>query len=366
MNKVIISVLFFVLIAGITSGDLNGNDDTTLNIPSEIENGPFQQYQSYINAFHKTFKSLEQLRKNFEAYQRSQEKIKRLNSMFRNDDGEEMFGETEFSDIDEQEFENTFLNFKPSDEELAKAEQGGEDNDPTLDPVATQKNSNGRNLQSSEPEIAVNWDWRAKGAVGVVKNQGSCGACWSFASVANIEGLYYNKYGELYNFAEQSLVDCSLKNMGCNGGWMEKAFAYIRNVGGLQLTKDYGSYQQAKKTCRYNAEKAIAKVKSWVFPGTNEAKIRDYLFKNGPLAAAINAKNMQNYKGGILDPSKTGCTNKVNHAVTLVGYGTSNGVDYWIVKNSWGAKWGEKGFFRIVRGQKACGINTYIVSAVLE
>jgi cathepsin F len=229
------------------------------------------------------------------------------------------------------------------------------------------KTTTAANLKEVKPvpveTIPKNFDWRTKGAVGVVKNQGSCGACWAFTAVANIEGLYFLKYGVMKNFAEQHLVDCSTANYGCNGGFMEKAYSYIKSAGGLQLTSDYGSYKQIKKTCTYNKSKAVAKVKSWYFPGKNETVIRDYLYKTGPISAALDASLLQNYRSGIYNPKN--CSTKVNHGVTLVGYGTANGVDYWIVKNSWGPNWGEKGYFRIKRGTGACGINTYIVSAIL-
>jgi len=165
------------------------------------------------------------------------------------------------------------------------------------------------------------------------------------------------------NFAEQQLLDCNTNNYGCNGGMMEVAFSYIRSVGGFQQTSDYGSYKAYRKTCSFNRSKAVAKVSSWVFPGTNEVTIRNYLYANGPIAAALNANYLQNYRSGILNISY--CSTAVNHAVTLVGYGTSNGIDYWIVKNSWGSTFGENGYFRIARGRGMCGINTYVVSAVL-
>jgi cathepsin F len=221
-----------------------------------------------------------------------------------------------------------------------------------------QQDEHTRNLQS----IPLSWDWRSKGAVGPVKNQGSCGACWAFATVGNLEGLYYRKYGVLKNFSEQHLLDCSTANYGCNGGFFEKAMSYIRNAGGIQQTGDYGSYKAYRKTCSFNRSKATAQVKSWTFVGSNEVTIKNYLYNNGPIAVALNANTLQYYRGGVVNVS---CSRAVNHGVTLVGYGSANGMDYWIVKNSWGANWGEKGFFRIRRGVGMCGINSYVVSAVL-
>ena len=98
----------------------------------------------------------------------------------------------------------------------------------------------------------------------------------------------------------------------------------------------------------------------------NEEDIKNYLLKTGPLAVALNADPLQYYDSGILDLDTEECDPEgMNHAVTLVGYGSENGNDYWIVKNSWGTSWGEQGYFRIARGKGTCGINTYITSAIL-
>jgi len=325
----------------------------------------------------KKFASLEELTKHYQAYQSNLEHVTRLNSEnSQEQEGEDQtFGDTEFLDMDPEEFQQKYLTFTipeglPTNAEEEKTSGVAPEQTKTEEAEAQPAESTeetGRNLQEDDTlrnlqSIPLSFDWRSKGAVGVVKNQGSCGSCWSFASAANIEGLYYRKYGVLKNFSEQQLIDCSSANYACNGGFMEKAFAYIKSVGGLQTTTDYGSYKQYKKVCSFNKNKAVAKVKSWVFPGSNEVTIKNYLYNNGPIAAALNANTLQYYKGGIVNVT---CSKTVNHAITLVGYGSSNGIDYWIVKNSWGANWGEKGYFRIRRGVGMCGINTYVVSAVL-
>ena len=116
-------------------------------------------------------------------------------------------------------------------------------------------------------------------------------------------------------------------------------------------------------------EELVAKVTGFEKLGyTDEQKIKSYLVSHGPLAIALNATPLQSYKSGILDKNASQCNPKsLNHGVVLVGYGydTTTKKEYWIVRNSWGASWGEKGYFRMLRGKGTCGINTYVTSAVL-
>jgi C1A family cysteine protease len=350
------------------------------------QDNSFTKYEEYIQKYGKKFASLDELAKHYQAYQSNMDHVVRLNSENPTEEGEDVtYGETEFSDMDPEEFQKRYLTFTIP-EAVSPAQNddktsGNSDNSqgtegdnavpaaPSTDaePSTNDNADSGRNLQQEDDSlrnlqsIPSSWDWRTKGAVGVVKNQGSCGACWAFATAANIEGLYYRKYGVIKNFSEQQMLDCSTANYGCNGGFMEKAMAYVKTAGGLQQTSDYGSYKQYRKTCSFNRNKAVAKVKSWVFPGSNEVTIRNYVYNNGPITAALNANTLQYYRGGIVNVS---CSRTVNHAVTLVGYGSANGLDYGIVKNSGGAPWGETGAFRINRGVGRCGINTYVVPAV--
>jgi len=225
---------------------------------------------------------------------------------------------------------------------------------PTPTPTPTPSNDN-------SDVIPESFDWRTKGAVNAIKNQGSCGSCWSFAIVSNIESLYFKKYGKLLTFAEQQLVDCDTTNYGCNGGSIELGFNYVKK-NGLGSSTSY-SYKAARGTCQYSSSNAVAKITSYVQETSkSETKIRDMLVAYGPLAVAMNATPLQYYSSGIFTSS---CAGALNHAVVLVGYGSSNGADYWIVRNSWGTGWGEKGYFRIARGKGQCGINTYALSAVI-
>ena len=236
-------------------------------------------------------------------------------------------------------------------------------------------------MANFEPFIVKNtnaapssYDWRNYNRVTAVKDQGSCGSCWAFSAIGNIEGLYASVKGVLKNFSEQQLVDCDTSDSGCNGGLMEYAFNFLKNYGCLNFAEDY-PYKGAKGTCRTDTSKcADIKVTGYKKLGSSsstwspvdEDEIKEFLYENGPLAIALNADPLQTYSSGILDLTSTKCPiSGINHAVLLVGYGTSSGMDYWIIKNSWGRSWGESGYFRIRRGNGTCGVNCYITTAIV-
>ena len=204
-------------------------------------------------------------------------------------------------------------------------------------------------------------DWTTKGAVTAVKNQGSCGSCWAFSTTGSIEGAYFLATGSLRSLSEQQLVDCSKANNGCNGGSFQNAYSYIINNSGIDSESDY-AYQATGFPCWVNATKRrIAQISSFKnVPANNEAQL-ELAVSQGPVSVAIEADQavFQSYKSGII--SNASCGTSLDHGVLIVGYGTEDGTDYWKVKNSWGASWGEAGFVRIKRGaglpQGICGIN---------
>ena len=221
------------------------------------------------------------------------------------------------------------------------------------------------------------WNWQDKGVVANVKDQGSCGSCWAFSTMANLEGQYALGKGVVKTFSEQQLVDCDTLDSGCNGGLMEYSFTWLKDNGGFNLDTDY-PYKGTKQACKSDSSKYVdMKVTGYKKLGNeysnwdcvDEEGIKEFLYETGPLAVALNANPLQTYSSGILDKTAAQCpTSRLNHAVTMVGYGTdtSSGKDYWLVKNSWGKSWGESGYFRIRRGNGTCGINCYITSATVS
>ncbi|OVA17985.1 Peptidase C1A [Macleaya cordata] len=269
-------------------------------------------------------------------------------------------GITPFSDLSEDEFENLYTGLKVG----------------SPSPFSNE-------VSSTAPAMEVDglpssFDWREKGAVTDVKLQGTCGSCWAFSTTGAVEGANFIATGKLVSLSEQQLVDCDHKcdlkdksscDNGCNGGLMTNAYKYLMEAGGLEKEKSY-PYVGKRGVCKFKAEKVAVKVVNFTNIPLDENQIAAHLVHHGPLAVGLNAVFMQTYIGGVSCPLICG-KKWINHGVLLVGYGAKGfsilrlgNRPYWIIKNSWGKKWGEQGYYRLCRGHGMCGMNT-MVSAVV-
>ena len=331
MNKFLI-VFVFALVAS------NVDVDTIM----------FQQFQKFIKKYHKRYASINEYLARFEVFKRNVMAAFTENASYQT-------GITKFSDLTQQEFAKTYLNLNYDAMAVAN-----------FNPYVVQ-------VKNAAPDA---WDWREKGYVSPVKDQGSCGSCWAFSTVGNLEGLYYKEKQTMVTMSEQMLVDCDTYDSGCNGGLMENTFTWLKENGGIMTDKDY-PYKGRKGTCQSDETKYVdMQITGYTKLGSgsstwdpvDEDEIKEFLYETGPLAVALNANPLQTYSSGILDKTSSQCpTSGMNHAVTMVGYGhdDSQDKDYWIVKNSWGKNWGEDGYFRIRRGTGCCGINCYITTATV-
>ncbi|XP_024969133.1 vignain-like [Cynara cardunculus var. scolymus] len=209
--------------------------------------------------------------------------------------------------------------------------------------------------------VPTSVDWRKKGAVTPVKDQGQCGSCWAFSTVVAIEGINQIKTKELVSLSEQELIDCdNRENQGCNGGLMDLAFDFIKKVGGLTKEDSY-PYTAANGRCDSNKANApVVSIDGHEDVPKNDEKALMKAVAHQPVSVAIDAgdPDFQFYSEGVFTGK---CGTELDHGVAAVGYGvTLDGTKYWIVKNSWGAEWGEKGYIRMQRGisdkRGLCGI----------
>jgi cathepsin L len=211
--------------------------------------------------------------------------------------------------------------------------------------------------------IPTEIDWRQKGYVTHVKDQGHCGSCWAFSAVGALEGQHYRKSGTMVELSEQNLVDCSATfgNEGCNGGLMDNAFKYIKANSGIDTETSY-PYEALDGRCRFNKTNVGAEDSGFVDVASgDESQLEAALATVGPVSIAIDAghESFQFYKKGVYNEPE--CSSEaLDHGVLAVGYGvTPEGELFYIVKNSWNTVWGEDGYIRMSRRkQNQCGVAT--------
>jgi C1A family cysteine protease len=238
---------------------------------------------------------------------------------------------TQFADMSEAEFASRYLQARPSMKTSSA-------------PVAEVPPYTG-----SSDSV----DWTGEYTT-PVKNQGYCGSCWAFSASEQIESDAMRVLKTSYVLSPEQITQCDTTSYGCNGGWTEHAYKYVKGIGGIETEKDYPytSGNGVTGKCHADDSKFVIKVNGYTTVH-GETNMANYMLSTGPLSVCLDANNWNSYSGGIMK----NCGKQVDHCVQAVGVDTGkNG--YWKVRNSWGASWGENGYIRLAYGENTCDITS--------
>ncbi|CAH8295146.1 unnamed protein product [Eruca vesicaria subsp. sativa] len=304
-----------------------------------------EKHEQWMARFHRVYSEESEKTNRFEIFKKNLEFVERHNM---NTNITYKLDVNQFSDLTEEEFRARYTG-------VVVPEGVTRISSPDSDKKVSFRHEN-------VSETGESMDWRQEGAVTSVKNQGQCGVCWAFSAVAAVEGITKIEKGELISLSEQQLVDCGRDiNYGCKGWIMSEAFQYIINNQGITSEDNY-PYLASQQTCS-STDPVAATISSYETVPSNDEEELLKAVSQQPVSVTIDGAGLefQQYKSGIFDGD---CGTDPNHAVAIIGYGVSEeGINYWLLKNSWGETWGENGYMRIMRGVDApegkCGLARY-------
>jgi len=293
-----------------------------------------EEFNQFMQKYNKVYTS-DEFSTRFENYKATIERIAILNAQ-----GGATFGINKFSDMTPEEFKSKVLM-------------------PTTSVTFADEPITPFTLNRALPTSV---DWRDKGVVTPVKDQGQCGSCWAFSASEAIESAWILKghaTQSSINLSPQQIVDCDTQGAaGCNGGTTESAYNYILGAGGQEGIANY-PYTAKNGACKFDAAKVVSKISAYTETGGDENKLQTNLVNLGPLSICVDAAHWQNYVSGVMTPSQC-CPFimcQLDHCVQLVGYNATTSPGYWIVRNSWNTDWGINGYIHLQMGSNVCGIS---------
>jgi len=255
------------------------------------------------------------------------------------------FGVNKFADLSKEEFASMYLmNVDFSNYEAPPAKDFSVKSD---------------YVRSCNPD-PTNYNYYDCGVVTPVYNQGQCGSCWAFSATETIESYYALEGGQLTELSVEQIVSCDTggSDAGCNGGFPSGAYQYVESAGGIEANSSFPYSAESGNAPGCSASAAFVTGVTGYSSITGESGLYQQMSSSsgGPVSVCVDATTWQTYTGGVI----TSCPTSVDHCVQAVGYanyGQSNA--YWIVRNSWGADWGENGFIWVAIGQDLCSIGDY-------
>ncbi|XP_031131240.1 ervatamin-B-like [Ipomoea triloba] len=303
------------------------------------ETSLFLSHKRWMSRHGRSYKNESERSKRFTIFKENVKFIEKFNKVR---GGSYKLGTNKFTDLTKEEFRATLLNEEKS----------------TPYPKTSKPTSF---VNESLAEVPESLDWRDQGAVTNIRDQGKCGA-WAFAVVAAVEGITKIKTGQLISLSEQQLLDCDFNNGGCGDGNTTEAFQFIKDIGGIMAESDY-PYKGVEASCNTQTlSNPAATITGYQEVEPTESALLAAV-TNQPVSVGIDLGEpglFQYYAGGIFSGE---CGSGYRHDMTIIGYGRSDeyGMDYWLVKNSWGNSWGEGGYVKMARGinaQGVCNLNT--------
>jgi len=218
--------------------------------------------------------------------------------------------------------------------------------------------------------LPTSYDWRTKGGVTPVYNQGDCGSCWAFSATEAIESQWFlaGKANPIASLSMEQIVQCDTGDYGCSGGWPYNAYKYVISAGGIDSYSSYPYTSQDGVTgsCHFVAADILATISSWqyVTQSQNEQQMQQFTYSSGPPSVCVDASTWSSYNGGVITAAS--CGTSIDHCVQIVGWDVVNGQNAWLVRNSWGTTWGPYGGYLYVEmGDDACGIAEVVTSPIV-
>jgi len=304
-------------------------------------------FTEFMSKYNKVYTTEEEFQLRFKNFKASLERIAQKNAATAKNGVGATYGITKFSDMTPEEFRGHMLMSNPIAEsdhtDILKPKEG--------------------------VTAGTQLDWRTQGAVTPVKNQKQCGSCWAFSVTENVESMWIlagKGTNKTVDLSPQQIVDCDKSDGGCNGGNPPTAYKYLIEAGGQESESDY-PYTARDGSCKFAKSEVVAKISNWKYATTREDEdtLQANLVSSGPLSICLDAANWQDYTKGVMTKYECALVVTLDHCVQLVGYNLAASVPYYIVRNSWGADWGQAGYIWLQTGANTCGLTNEATSSVV-
>jgi len=307
-----------------------------------------QKFRNFIKTFNKKYSTSVEYEKRFEIFRENLKNAAEKDAK----DQYASWGVTKFSDLTQDEFAEKYLMKNLT---LPQGLEGGR----------------AWRAPRRAPQLPTSYDWRTKGGVTGVYNQGDCGSCWAFSATEAIESQWFlaGKVNPIESLSMEQIVQCDTGDDGCNGGWPYNAYKYVISAGGIDSYSSYPytSGDGVTGSCHFVSADIAATLSNWqwVTQSQNEQQMQQFTYSSGPPSVCVDASTWSSYNGGVITAAS--CGTQIDHCVQIVGWDVVNGQNAWLVRNSWGTSWGPYGgYLYVAMGQDACAIAEVVTSPIVS